>query len=344
MYSLRNIGHFKIHEAVPLDGSATYAEIAKTSGVPERFVFRFIRNAMINGIFKEPSRGRVAHTARSRWLVEHPGVHDAVSLQSDEISHAAVSYTKTIEKYGASEEPNHSPFAVAEGVEESVFQIFARHPERRQRFGRAMHYWTSFETWDLAHVLNGFDWASVDKPGAKAVDVGGGLGQVSAVLAQNTQNIHFEVQDLPPVVEDAKKNKDSVIPPAVASRVDHVAQSFLEPQVSSTPVDVVVLRWILHNWSDKYVVRILSNLLPVLKKGTRILIVEYVLDEDPVTLPSQMTGLRLDMIMGVICNAKERTEREYGELLSQASDKLKIKAARRPQSSVLSVIEAVYDE
>lgn len=36
--------------------------------------------------------------------------------------------------------------------------------------------------------------------------------------------------------------------------------------------DVYLLRWILHDWSDKYAIQILRNLTPALKKGARVVV------------------------------------------------------------------------
>lgn len=43
--------------------------------------------------------------------------------------------------------------------------------------------------------------------------------------------------------------------------------------------DVYYFRCILHDWSDKYAIRILRSLIPALKVGARILLSEYVVPE-----------------------------------------------------------------
>ena len=37
----------------------------------------------------------------------------------------------------------------------------------------------------------------------------------------------------------------------------------------------------MHNWSDTYCIKMLRNLIPVLRDGSRILVYGYVLDEEP---------------------------------------------------------------
>jgi hypothetical protein len=38
--------------------------------------------------------------------------------------------------------------------------------------------------------------------------------------------------------------------------------------------DVYYLRWILHDWSDKYCVKILKSLIPAMKQGARLFLSE----------------------------------------------------------------------
>jgi len=52
-------------------------------------------------------------------------------------------------------------------------------------------------------VVVGFDWAIILN--GTVVDVGGGIGTQSLILAQEYPNLKLVIQDLPSVIEDAKK-------------------------------------------------------------------------------------------------------------------------------------------
>lgn len=52
-------------------------------------------------------------------------------------------------------------------------------------------------------VIPAFDWTSLPADSV-IVDVGGGVGTSSLVLAQNLPNVKIIVQDLPPVVKDGQ--------------------------------------------------------------------------------------------------------------------------------------------
>lgn len=104
--------------------------------------------------------------------------------------------------------------------------------------------------------------------------VGGSFGFVCILLATTFPNIHFVVQDLPEVVATGA----SKLPPALADRVNFMAHDFLTEQPVKN-ADIYFFRWIFHNWSDKYCIQILRNLIPALKPGAVILINDNCLPE-----------------------------------------------------------------
>lgn len=62
------------------------------------------------------------------------------------------------------------------------------------------------------------------------------------------------------------------------SRVKFMPYDFFTEQ----PVkhaDVYLFRWIFHDWSDLYCLRILRNLIPALKNGALVLVSDNVLPE-----------------------------------------------------------------
>lgn len=62
-----------------------------------------------------------------------------------------------------------------------------------------------------------------------------------------------------------------------ASRISFQDHSYFSPQPDLGHVDVFYFRAIMHNNNDTMVIRIIENLLPAMKKGTRILIEDMVL-------------------------------------------------------------------
>ena len=66
-------------------------------------------------------------------------------------------------------------------------------------------------------------------------------------------------------------------------------QDMMEPQ--RLMADVYVLRFVLHDWSDKYAAQILRNLLPALRPGARIAIMENILPE-PNVMPKMVEKIQ----------------------------------------------------
>jgi hypothetical protein len=162
-----------------------------------------------------------------------------------------------------------------------MFEFFEEHPDRMSRFKDAMGFLQTFPGLESSYVVKGFDWASLGK--ATIVDLGGSHGLVSIDIAKEFPDLRFIVQDLPKVIEDAKTKE---MPAEVADRVTFMAHNFFTEQPVKD-ADIYYFRWILHDWSDKYCIKILKALTPALKPGARILLSERCLEPPCTLLPRQ---------------------------------------------------------
>lgn len=125
-----------------------------------------------------------------------------------------------------------------------------------------------FET---SHILENYDWAAIGN--GLVVDIGGSYGAVAIAIANKFHSIQCIVQDRPEVVTEGQNRLSDEIP-----NVTFMPHDFFTDQ----PVkgaDVYFLRWILHDWSDKYAIQILRSLVPALKPGAKVLVNEYVVSE-----------------------------------------------------------------
>lgn len=154
------------------------------------------------------------------------------------------------------------------------------------RFGMGMRYFTRGEGWDLKHLRAGYDWDAIDSPGGVVVDVGGGQGAFSQFLAASTRHLRFIVQDSAAVANSG----EAALPEDLKERIDFMPHDFFTEQPIKG-ADVYFMRWILHNWSNKYCLQILRNLVPALKKGSRVVLYEFLLPDKPVTKLRQKQGL-----------------------------------------------------
>lgn len=136
-----------------------------------------------------------------------------------------------------------------------------------------------------AHIIDNYPWESIGH--GTIVDVGGSHGDVSMAIAQRFSSLHCIVQDRAEVIVEGQAR----IPPSLTSRVSFMEHDFfLEQPVKGA--DVYYFRWILHDWSDKYAIRILRSLIPALKNGAKIVISELILPEPGAIQPYQERAIR----------------------------------------------------
>lgn len=201
-------------------------------------------------------------------------MQDTVGFLLDDIAPGSVHVIEAMGKWPGSGEPTETGFNLAEGTEEPFYKHLAQDGERARRFGGGMRFMTQGSLYDVKHLVEGYKWGDVDRPGGCVVDVGGGHGGVSQALARATKHLKFVVQDLKGTVAEGKK----LLPPELGGRVEFMTHDFFTQQ----PVmhaDVYFFRFILHNWSDKYAAQILERLIPAMKSGSRVVIYEFLPDE-----------------------------------------------------------------
>lgn len=282
--TLRAIYDHRLPHHVPVDGSETFAGVAKASGLDAALTERLLRQAMANHIFSEaPGQpGRVVHTATSRLLATDSDAMDAIGMITHEFVPVCGRFGDALAEFGPADcSGNNEPTKAASALihnGSTMYEYLAQNPDRARRFGAGMRYFGRGQGWDLGYLVHGFPWSEFDTPGTTLVDVGGGHGTVSQALASATEHLHFVVQDLPGTVRDGA----AALPSPLAGRISFEAHDFFEPQLRKG-TDIFFLRWILHNWSDERALRILKSLIPGMKNGTRVIIYEFVLSDGPET-------------------------------------------------------------
>lgn len=245
-------------------------------------------------IFREPTPGIVAHTAASTLLAQTPPLGHLVGFIAGEMWPSASKMVEAMEKYPGSEEPNETGFALANGTDVPMFEVIGKDPERAKRMAAAMAFMHAGPGNNIRHVLENCDWGTAAE--GVLVDVGGGTGGVAIEISRYFPEIKCIVQDFPEVIHGAE------VPEDLKGRVQFMAHDFFEEQ----PVkgaDVYFLRWTLHNWSDKYAVKILRNLIPALREGSRVLVSELCLPSPCVLSPFEERSARLISLISQLLTA-----------------------------------------
>ncbi|XP_028766538.1 isoflavone-7-O-methyltransferase 9-like [Neltuma alba] len=137
------------------------------------------------------------------------------------------------------------------------------------------------------------------------VDVGGGTGTTCRIISERHPNMKCIVFDLPQVVQNSSGSNN----------LSYVGGSMFEFIPSA---DVVLLKWILHNWDDESCIKILSKCKEaVTKKGEagKVIIIDAVIKEKEEKNEMREVKLLFDIMMMTSFNGKERTEKEWNNLL-----------------------------
>ncbi|KAF2878031.1 O-methyltransferase [Massariosphaeria phaeospora] len=165
-------------------------------------------------------------------------------------------------------------------------------------------------------LVEGYDWQDV----RRVVDVGGSDGAVVNALARAYRNLDYLVQSLPQTIENA------TVPQELSDRVELVTHDMFQEQTISD-ADVYLIRFVLHDWSDKYAVKFLYALILGLgtrdERNKRILIKDTCLpDCGTMSLFDQRFLRATSLTMREIQNVKERNAQEWRDLMRFADPRL----------------------
>ncbi|KAF4510034.1 hypothetical protein G6O67_001960 [Ophiocordyceps sinensis] len=341
--SLQVINSYGIAGLVPLDSPITLTELqAKTSLDPINLA-RVLRHAMTNHIFHEPEPGLIEHTAASRELAQDAALQDWVGFNAEDVFPSAARVLESLKAYPEATSLTTTGFNFAfDTVEkEPMFVTFGKDAARAKRMGGAMASLTEGEGYEVDHFTDNYDMSEIDENRGIFVDIGGSHGFVCVDLAKKWKKMTFVVQDLPKTVDSAPN--PICDDESVAARIQlQVHDFFTEQPVKGA--DVYFFRWIIHNYSTPYAVKLLKNLVPALKPGSRVVINDHCLRGPGTEKPWDEKLIRgMDMVMLTLLNAQEREEHDFRALFRAADERFSFKGVTRTEGCRMSVIEAVWE-
>ncbi len=198
----------------------------------------------------------------------------------------------------------------------SFFHWLQDRPEERKAYNAAM---AAYARHDYRALADAVDFGVHNA----VLDAGGGLGELTFALLRAYPGLTGTVMDRSEVIADA------VAPVDIGARCRFVpGDLFLEWPVRC---DAVALARVLHDWPDDTALHILRRAREAMPKGGTLYVVEVALDE------SSGDGGLLDLHMLVTTGGRERTERQFADLLAAAGFEL---LDVTPTASVSSVIRA----
>ncbi|WKA05172.1 hypothetical protein VitviT2T_023153 [Vitis vinifera] len=140
------------------------------------------------------------------------------------------------------------------------------------------------------------------------VDVGAGTGTMTKAIAKAFPHLKCIVFDQPHVVADLQGG----------GNLEVVGGDMFETIPSA---NAVILKWILHNWSDEECVKILKKCkeaIPTKDKGGKLMIIDMVMENNKGDDQAVETQLFWDMLMMTVLTGKQRNENEWKKLFVTA--------------------------
>lgn len=323
---------YDIFHLVPVTGTISYRELALAASkrakgaadIPETRLKSIVRMAMTAALFRELEPNQVGHSATSALLAHDADVHSWASYLCTRSAPTALSMTAAHNQFTpASVIKNETAYNVAFTTELPFFDHLSLDPANIAEFAGYMRNVTTSNGVNIKHLVDGYPWAELGS--GLVVDVGGSTGSAAIALARSFPDLSFIVQDLPENAIAGRQAAKESLPDDILSRITFQGHDFMKPQ----PVvsgNIYLLRMILHDWPNHVATTILKNLVPVLSKGTKLIIMDTVLPAPGQVPRSVERVIRVrDLTMMQVFNSHERDLEQWIALLAAADEGLKLR-------------------
>jgi hypothetical protein len=299
------------------EGPASAEDLARTADAHAPSVRRLLRAMASLGLCTQESDGRFALTEAGGYLRDGaPGsvrgralfIGDMLWKQFSDLTHQVKTGGRTQTLLGG-----------AEG-----FEALKDDPARLHTFQQAMAESSRMAAREAMAV---YDFARF----ARVLDLGGGYGGVLGELLKAHPGQTGAVFDLPFLKDGAEGYLQNA---GVEDRAKFLGGSFFE--AVPTGYDLVLMKFIIHDWSDPEARTILQKSRAAADAATTLVLIEQVVPEVIAFTPEHQAVIRGDLTMMAI-GGKERTAEEYRALLAECGWRL---AGVTPAGAQFSVIEA----
>jgi hypothetical protein len=298
------------------DGPKDAEELARATDAHAPSLGRVLRFLAGLGVFAEDARGRFRLTPVGATLrSDRPRSLRALSIFWNEDYH-----------WAAFGDILHSVRTGGTAIEHlfgmPIFEFFGKRPGSARTFDAAM---TAVSERAVPEILAAYDFRGI----RVLVDVGGGHGTLlSGILAAHPR-MRGILFDLPPVVAGARERLERL--PA-GDRIKTVAGDMF----ASVPAggDAYIMKLVIHDWDDDRALQLLKNCRTSMGRDARLLLVEGIVS--PRNVPGWVKELDIEMLL--MTGGRERTLREFQDLLDRAGFRLR---RAYPTRLAISVLEAV---
>ena len=281
-------------------GPKTAEELASATKMHAPSLYRVLRALASIGVVSSTGDGRFALSPVSELLVtDAPG-----SLRWFTISELGQEHYPAWGNLMHSVKTGEIAFDNFFGVD--IWQFFQENPDDGAVFQNSMSGVTAATNEQIRSL---YDFS----PFSTVVDVGGGHGGLITSVLQTNPKVKGILFDAPQVIQGARPKIEAA---GLADRCETVSGDFFK----SVPPggDLYMMKWIIHDWNDEQAITILRNCRNQMQRTGKLIIVDCVVPESDEPDFSKL----FDLNMMVMTGGKERTEKEFAQILNAAGFKL----------------------
>ncbi|KAH9781419.1 Flavone 3'-O-methyltransferase 1 [Citrus sinensis] len=166
-------------------------------------------------------------------------------------------------------------------------------PRFNEVFYTAMYNLSTLVIQKILEAYNGF------KHIKQLVDVGGSLGNTLKAITTKYPHVKGINFDLPHVIQHAPEYPG----------VEHAGGDMLQ---SVPKGDAILMKWILHDWSDEHCLKLLKNCYKSIPEDGKVIVAESILPDLPETSTLSKKNSQIDVLMMTQNpGGKERTKHEF---------------------------------
>jgi ubiquinone/menaquinone biosynthesis C-methylase UbiE/predicted transcriptional regulator len=281
------------------NGSKTAEELAKATGVNSRSIYHLMRMLISVGVFSLEDNEKFCLNSLGKHLLTgtSDSLRGTVMAMGDEIYQAWGNLLYGI-KTGKTAF-NHT-------FNKDIYSYLKQDSEASLNFNEWMKETT--REW-LLPVLEAYDFSEVKT----LVDVGGGIGTLTAVILNANPKMQAILFDREDVVVGAQRVLEGA---GVADRCQIVGGNFFDAVLPEG--DLYLISRVLLNWDDTHAIKILTNCYQAITVKDRLVVVDFMLPKGKMSPFIGLTSLNLFILGGTFM----RTEDEFYNLLSSAGFKV----------------------
>lgn len=317
LYTGAKLGIFESLDRTPKHSS----EIARHLNLDASLTYRLLRALASLGFLNETEERRFSITPMGEFVrKDHPQTLRGALLLEEGPEHYAIW--------------RHLADMVRDGKQDGfvrefgqrIFDYISQNSAYRDVFNYAMSSYSATHTTMVLEALKDYDFSNIKS----LCDIGGGHGHLMCNILREHPQLQGAVLEL----ESTINNKELLWAEkmGVADRCSYVAGDMFKEVPRR---DAYIMKMILHDWNDEECVAILSNIQKASPPGGRVLIVEHVVPGHDTPHFSKL----FDIHMMCALTGRERTEKEYAELLEKAG--LQYLKTHYPPSRTIGVVEGI---